>query len=94
MTAKEMFEELGYKYQQEKYNDNFISYTLIQEVAGYENHYGITFNSKTKCYHCWYYGYDNKGKAFYGMNLSIDIPLLKAINQQCKELGWLDEKGE
>ncbi len=26
-----------------------------------------------------------------GKLLEINMPLLKAVNQQCKELGWLDE---
>ena len=28
---------------------------------------------------------------YYIENLAIDMPILKAIIQQCKELGWLDE---
>lgn len=31
-------------------------------------------------------------KGFYCHNCPVTMPLLKAINQQCKELGWLDEE--
>lgn len=39
--------------------------------------------------------FDLISKTFYTVldfePLDIDMPLLKAINQQCKELGWLDD---
>ena len=41
----------------------------------------ITFYLEDKEFICEYYVHDNV----------IDMPLLKAINQQCKDLGWLDE---
>lgn len=41
----------------------------------------ITFYLEDKYFFCEYYGHVNR----------IDMPLLKAINQQCRELGWLDE---
>ena len=70
MTAKEMFEALGFKIYEEKQQ---IQYERIREddiaiisfIIEIENVY---INSHY---------------------LSLD--LLKAINQQCKELGWLDE---
>lgn len=41
----------------------------------------ITFYLEDKDFSCEYYRHANV----------IDMPLLKAINQQCKDLGWLDE---
>lgn len=41
-----------------------------------------------------YIDFDKKHKVVSGMpyyDFFCDMPLLKAINQQCKELGWLDE---
>lgn len=35
--------------------------------------------------------FDKEYEEYYVENLAIDMPTLKAINQQCKELGWLDE---
>ena len=39
--------------------------------------------------------FDLQNKTFYCMCsdivMEVDMELLKAINQQCKELGWLDE---
>ena len=34
--------------------------------------------------------FDKQYEEYYVENLAIDMPTLKAINQQCKELGWLD----
>lgn len=41
-----------------------------------------------------FYLKNKKIRAYYVENdedVFIDMTLLKAINQQCKELGWLDE---
>lgn len=86
MKAKEMFEELGYKQENDTF-DKGIHYHLIQIVAGDENHYGVSFNKETKTYHTYAYGWFKNGVHF-DSNLSIDIKLNKAINKQIEELGW------
>ena len=88
--AKEMFEELGYELN-ESYDKNMMTYISIQNVDG-ERHFGITFNLNSKSYHCWHFGYDEQGHCDNGMNLSINMKLLKAINKQVEELGWSDVK--
>ena len=73
MSAKEMFEELGYE---------------IDSTCEIEGH----------LYYCRDYtkiDFDLKRENFYKYHCSalrspIDMKLLQAINQQCKELGWLD----
>ncbi len=78
MAAKEMFELLGYK------QSTFIS---MLEYENVEIGRTILFMKN-----------DEKKHEFKGVNIaSIDkgfalsVELLNAINQQLKELGWLDE---
>ena len=74
MTAKEMFEELGYKYSFDTFTlcgaSHFISY---KKKRGYEH---IVFNlDKKRIQTC----------------APLTVDELKAINQQCKELDWIEE---
>ena len=64
LSAKEMFEELGYTYYK---SDNMILYE-ISEI----NYFLFSPNKEITV-------------GDYG----IDVATLKAINQQCKELGWI-----
>lgn len=67
MSAKEMFEELGYEYEPNEVNQICISNTHSDEWL-------------------WFY-LDRKT---FEYNEEIYIELYKAINQQCKELGWIE----
>lgn len=67
MTAKEMFEELGFE------EDFHIAY--------------IKFYNIKKDLYIWF----QKDARTVEANFDITMPLLKAINQQCKELGWLND---
>ena len=64
LSAKEMFEELGYPYYK---SNNMILYE-ISEI----NYFLFSPNKEITV-------------GDYG----IDVATLKAINQQCKELGWI-----
>ena len=64
MTAKEMFEALGYTYYK---SDNMILYE-ISEIN--------------------YFIFSPDKEITVG-DYGIDVATLKAINQQCKELGWI-----
>ena len=76
MTAQEIFKKLGYI---ETYHDDYeIVYSLY---IGNEKVAKISFDLINKTFVC----------DCYGRAMNIDIKTLKAINQQCKELGWLDE---
>lgn len=75
MTAREMFEKLGYK---KRAFDNCIFYekgSIMPHVIQFNLEYKI-FESYTKC------GMANKIK-------SLTENELKAINKQCEELGWI-----
>lgn len=70
MTAKEMFEKLGYERITLNEDLYLINY-FIDELDDY-----ISFVNS---------------KRIYIPDMSLSMDMLKAINQQCKELGWLDE---
>lgn len=81
MTAREMFEKLGFE--QTENDDNFIEY---QRDDG-DQHAEITFSLKAKKFRAIY------GRYEFGMTYHyVTSDELKAIIQQAKELGWLDEE--
>lgn len=77
MSAKEMFEKLGYKQDKQK---NYIVYYSLLKLSR-EKQIEFNFDYKTiekrrvPDLHC----------------STINMQELQAINQQCKELGWFDE---
>ena len=77
MTAKEMFEGIGYKLSEAYSEDTLISY-----FDGKKN-ITIEFCIKNKRF--------RKAKGVFDC-VNISIPELQAIIQQCKELGWLEEE--
>ena len=79
--ADEMFEELGYF---KKIIPEKFSYTNYKEIR-YLKHINkclIKFDLEFKQVLCEYIG---------GSSSSITMQELQAINEKCKELGWLDE---
>lgn len=77
--AKEMFEELGYKEKKDK--SKTITYVLKN---GYFYYIVFKINKKSV--------YKSKSVPGKEVSSSITIKELQAINQQCKELGWLEDK--
>lgn len=80
--ADKMFEELGYK------KDFLITYQLLIGNTQFE----VCFNSIDKTYKIKKYGYDEKG-LFYSKEINVkdtSLEIEKAINQKCKELGWIE----
>ena len=67
MSAKEMFEELGYEYE-----PNEAEQICVCNVNSDE----------------WLWFYLDRKTFEYNEEIYAD--LLKAINQQCKELGWIE----
>ena len=87
MNAQEMFESMGFK----KYLNEFDE--LYKEEYGYE----VTFRYKRKAIEIKFNGFNHGYVALlvtdHGSSpILISKKLHKAINQQCKELGWLDEQ--
>jgi hypothetical protein len=82
MTAREMFEELGYE---ETLNNKYtLSYTAKFFVS---DKHRIEFYKNAKEFICHYYS-DSPFEPAKPFNVSLKE--LQAINQQVKELGWDD----
>lgn len=92
MTAKEMFEKLGYL-MKSKLNEVYLSYhkIIVTSVNGeiFEKHHvGIVFDVNDK----WFEVYQNSNNPSKNKttNKEIDLDLYHAITQQMKELGWIE----
>lgn len=80
MTAKEMFEELGFEMRVNK--NRFIIYAIKHDKNASDND---PFN--------WdYVRFDKEDKTYYVdiMISDIGIELHKAIHKQCQELRWIE----
>lgn len=92
MTAQEMFESMGFK--KDKFDHFGLDRFIYKKPIVYEEEYLYTFvvlfdkEEKITSVYCDEYPEDYED---YDAPPAIDMELLKAINQQCKELGWLDE---
>ena len=84
MSAKEMFEKLGYNeiYQNKHYM--FYVKDLVDSPEYERDSIHLEFNFDTKTFNKTY-GDDNSVN-------EITLEELKAINKQVEELGWLDVK--
>ena len=91
-SACQLFEELGYKFV--SYGDEHIVEFDKVVIKDYE-YKKIVFDIRRKFFWAGYFKnkYDSNGKLINKIHtiVVLDIEELKAINQQCKELGWLDE---
>lgn len=94
MTAEEMFKSMGFK--KEKFDyfglDRFVyKKPIIDEYKEHLFTFVVLFDKENKLtsVYCdeYYEDYDHH----YDEKPAVDMELLKAINQQCKELGWLDD---
>ena len=89
-TAKEMFEELGYKNDVDSFG--FLQYCSEFETRMTWDRFMVVFNKETKKWfvgHNYKIGFGDLKKEEY--TNKIDDKLRSAIHQQMKELGWLDE---
>ena len=83
MSAKEMFEKLGYKKLPKKYNKNMILYEREEENP-------CTY-AKFKVI-VWF---ELKGKRIqFSPYYRYTLKELQAINKQVEELGWNESKGD
>lgn len=79
-SAKEMFDELGYKRFE---NDYWVYYSKETNSSYFASRVTFIKNEKT-------FGIE-KFSANGILTKNITVKELQAIIQQCKELGWLDE---
>lgn len=73
-----MFENLGLIYKADTYYSNGKITENKINISTWTGRQAITFDLTTKAMYT---------RDYY----RLDVKTLKAINQQCKELGWLDE---
>ena len=78
MNAKEMFERLGYTYQESYFEEKIdrIRYIKPKKIASC-----ILFDLDSKCFKI--FRYDNEYKSGW-----CDLKILQAINKQIEELNW------
>ena len=79
--ADKMFEELGYKKHLTDKKGIEILYLKKSDISANEM-------EKIIFYKCKMVGFEY---VYSGFKKDINMQELKAINQKCKELGWLDE---
>ena len=93
MTAKEMFESMGFK--KEKFDyfglDRLVYKKPIVDEGDYVCTFVVLFDKEEKITSVYCDEYSEDYEYGYDEPPAVDMELLKAINQQCKELGWLDE---
>lgn len=82
-NADKMFEELGYKKIEDKYNIDFNK--LYKFNSGDKINEKIRFCKLDKYVHIENYNYDS-GITF---GKYLNMQELKAINKKCEELGWI-----
>lgn len=80
MSAKEMFEKLGYEYYED---DGFNCY--VKEISELIEPDYISFDRLERKF---FVSRNSK----YDNGTTINMSLLQAINKQVDELGWLDVK--
>jgi hypothetical protein len=83
MSAKEMFEKLGYEIDEE--NDREILYKMKWEIS---DTYYVSFNLEYKNFECFVIS-DSPFEPV--KSFEVDLDLLQAINKQIEELGWNNE---
>lgn len=82
-SAKEMFEELGYTYQESYFDEKLDEINYVKKGRWTRQ---IHFSLSYRCVSVYRIDdNDIRKPAYFSTNL------VQAIIQQCKELGWLDE---
>lgn len=91
MTAKEMFEKLGFK-QTLCINEYWEEHSQIEYESSFDEYTKRTIYFVDKGFYANLYNYDfEKEKMECVGGCIVDYETLKAITQQMKELGWLDD---
>ena len=85
MTAKEMFEKLGYKIGL-PYNSKNENYAILFDKDFGNKYHEIRFMLRDKTIQCSKIFYDDKKM----WALTISVEEIQAIHQQMKELGWIE----
>lgn len=91
MPAKKMFEELGFK-QILCINEDCEEHAQIEYECSFDEFTKRTVYFVAKGFYAQLYNYDfEKEKMECVGGCIVDCEMLQAINQQMKELGWLED---
>lgn len=94
MTAKEMFEELGFK-QTLCINEDYEEYAQIEYECCFDEYTKRRVYFVDKGFYANLYNYDFEIEKMVNVGgCIVDKDLLKAIMQQMKELGWIQDQTE
>lgn len=92
-TAKEMFEKLGY-YEKDVGYTNILCYEVDVSVSDVQHYKGLQFVLNHEYISIYShvggkYEYGKERNYSYGAFNGFDVELLRAVEQQMKELGWI-----
>ena len=82
MTAEKMFNKLSYH---KEVKDDCICFSTSCFNENYKVYICFDLKNKITCMYCW----NNSNKEIENTVLYLDNDLLKAINKQIEELGWI-----
>ena len=92
-TAKEMFEKLGY-YEKDVGYTNILCYETDVSIPDVPHYIGLQFVLNREYISIYShvggrYEYGKERNYRYGAFNGFDVELLRAVEQQMKELGWI-----
>lgn len=91
MTAQKMFESMGFKKDKFDYFelDRLVYKKPIVDEGDYLYIFVVLFDKEEKITSVYCDEYSEDYEYGYDAPPAIDMELLKAISQQCRELGWM-----
>lgn len=92
-NAEKMFENLGYYVEKRKYENELEHYSKMEDLIGEVAYKNIVFDLKMKDIYLLNESrfIDEWVEKHRKMNFNLTLNELRAINEKCKELGWLDD---
>ena len=91
--AEKMFKNLGYYKEEIKYENELEHYSKMEDLIGEVAYKDIVFDLKMKDIYLLNESRftDEWVKEHRKTNFNLTLNELRAINEKCKELGWLDD---
>lgn len=84
MNAEEMFKELGYEKKETECRIDYLKFNDENKIA-YVVY--VSFHKELKCFEKFFI---KSNSPYEKQTTDFSMKQLQAINQQCKELGWLE----
>ena len=92
-NAEKMFKNLGYHIEKREYENELEHYSKMEDLIGEVAYKDIVFDLKTKDIYLLNESrfIDEWVEKHRKVNFNLTLNELRAINEKCKELGWLDD---